>query len=235
MRSSEETPQFLSASPSDVTLPLRLTNRGYKSGNDAKTRTISPPPSLPPLTRSHGQRPLGRMLIVRVEFVYTDDGPVAARNVSVRGDWNDWTEIAMTKEQGRTWSVITTVPTGYREFQFVVDGVPLTSTRHPTARGDNVNWRNVLGPVNQDMESSIAIHRWARSTLTRIGLVTEVDDENVTFCDQSSSDIMLPNTTGKPKKRIASCAGELGLTGFLVIALSAYMICIAFYALIFGQ
>jgi hypothetical protein len=44
------------------------------------------------------------------------------------------------------WSVVTPVPTGYREFCFVVDGRFTVSTKHPTTADGTCNWRTVYGP-----------------------------------------------------------------------------------------
>jgi hypothetical protein len=44
------------------------------------------------------------------------------------------------------WSVITVVPSGYREFCYNVDGGFTVSRKHPTNAEGTCNWRTVYGP-----------------------------------------------------------------------------------------
>eukprot|EP00177_Eucheuma_denticulatum_P006011 GFKZ01010961.1.p1 GENE.GFKZ01010961.1~~GFKZ01010961.1.p1 ORF type:complete len:145 (+),score=7.74 GFKZ01010961.1:528-962(+) len=44
------------------------------------------------------------------------------------------------------WSVITTVPSGHRQFCYLVDGTPVISPKHPTNPQGSLNWRKVRGP-----------------------------------------------------------------------------------------
>jgi hypothetical protein len=44
------------------------------------------------------------------------------------------------------WSVVTVVPSGYREFCYNVDGEFTVSRKHPTNVDGTYNWRTVYGP-----------------------------------------------------------------------------------------
>lgn len=44
------------------------------------------------------------------------------------------------------WSVVTIVPSGYREFCYNVDGRFAVSKKHPTNNDGSCNWRTVYGP-----------------------------------------------------------------------------------------
>jgi len=113
----------------------------------------------------HAQKNHINAIPVRTEFVYADGGKDA---VQLCGDWNRWAPISMELESGKLyiyflyviyiysdvsymfiegiWSVITVVPSGYREFCYIVDGIYHVSKRHPSNSDSTCNWRVVNGP-----------------------------------------------------------------------------------------
>lgn len=117
--------------------------------------------------------------------MYIDDqASCPAQQVILRGDWNGWKDIAMMREQGRTWFVVTPVSNGYHEFSFVCDGNVMTSPRHPTTQDNKVNWRIVMGPANYDElvkqrnakrnNKRPFFMKWLLHFLVRLGIVTDV-------------------------------------------------------------
>lgn len=48
-----------------------------------------------------------------------------------------------------TWSIVTVVPSGYREFCYQVDGKFAVSRKHPTNSDGSCNWRTVYGPPTE--------------------------------------------------------------------------------------
>lgn len=88
--------------------------------------------------------PAPKPQIVQAEFVYADGG----RSVSLCGDWNSWLPQPMEKEPDGNgiWSTVVLVPTGLREFCYLVDGRYQVSRRHPTNAQGTANWRTVHGP-----------------------------------------------------------------------------------------
>lgn len=56
--------------------------------------------------------------------------------------------ISATKSE-LIWSIITIVPTGYREFCYIVDGQYMVSRKHPTNPEGTRNWRKVYGPPSR--------------------------------------------------------------------------------------
>lgn len=215
-------------------------NTTHHDQDSAKKHHQSTKTDIHPLAPSHAKQPLGRTLIIRTEFIYTEEDTKPARQVKLCGDWNNWKEVSMIREQGRTWSTVTSIPTGYHEFQFVVDDIPVTSTRHPTARSNSVNWRTVLGPANyQFNKNRIRPNNWVRNALQRTGLVVSTsDDENVHDDDDGVDSLVLPNTMGNGqvgKKKIGfGWLAELGIFGFLVVAVSSYLICVSMYSIVMG-
>lgn len=63
------------------------------------------------------------------------------------------------------WSVITTVPTGYREFCYLADNKPVISHKHPTNPQRTLNWRRVYGPPPRQRPSSNP-HVWSVERLS---------------------------------------------------------------------
>jgi hypothetical protein len=51
----------------------------------------------------------------------------------------------LVKPAEGVWSVVTVVPSGYREFCYNVDGEFTVSRKHPTSNDGSCNWRTVYG------------------------------------------------------------------------------------------
>lgn len=60
------------------------------------------------------------------------------------------------------WSVVTIVPSGYREFCYNVDGRFAVSKKHPTNNDGSCNWRTVYGPpaASTGPEEIKSTHHW---------------------------------------------------------------------------
>lgn len=203
----------------------------------------------PVLAQSRAQQPLGRKAIVRVEFVYVDDGSrqadgddiVYASEVGVQGDWNEWKTVEMVRvtEDPRVWTVVTGVSTGYHEFRFVVDKCVRVSTRHPTTASGTSNWRTILGsarasvPVVQESPFRVLFRRLA----VRTGLTANpVDTMGFTRSNVGKDNsFALPSTMKTPQKSLTKTVAHIGAVGAIVIVLSAYLIVVAVYALVFGH
>lgn len=61
---------------------------------------------------------------------------------------------------GDTWSIITTVPLGYQEFCFKVDGSFTVSGKHPTTPDGSCNWRTIYGPRQAVSKTSKKSIHW---------------------------------------------------------------------------
>lgn len=73
---------------------------------------------------------------VRIRFSLSD-----AREVSIAGDWNEWSAVAMTREADGRWSVILPLGAGAHKFTLTVDGrivVPPGVPRLPDGFGGEV-------------------------------------------------------------------------------------------------
>lgn len=211
--------------------------------------TVVPTLPGPVLAQSRAQQPLGRKTIVRAEFVFVDDGSgstdgndmVYASEVGVQGDWNEWQTVNMARitDDPRVWSVVTGVSTGYHEFRFVVDKSLRVSTRHPITASGTCNWRTILGParpstpVVQESPFRILFRRLA----VRTGLTANPVDTTGFMRSNlgKSNSFALPPTMKTPQKSLTKSVAHIGAVGAIVIVLSAYLIVVAVYALVFGH
>lgn len=187
------------------------------------------------LSRSYSARPLGRTLLVKAEFVYADPG--AKHSVSLHGDWNDWTGIALNREEEETdlWSCVAVVPTGHREFYYVVDGNCVVSTRHPVSVCRTKNWRNVHGPRTSEpkTDSRTAFYRWAQGRLEGLGLVAAPGDLGNSLMGMGG-EIEHPCTTRR-RDGYWDNIRELGWGTLVVAAFSFYLVGVAVLAVVFGE
>lgn len=203
----------------------------------------------PVLAQSRAQQPLGRKTIVRAEFVFVDDGTgrtdgdatTYASRVSVQGDWNEWRTIDMTRmpEDPRVWTVVTAVSTGYHEFRFIMDGRICVSTRHPTTASGSCNWRTILGPARSSVPVVRAspLRELIRRLAVRTGLIANPVDATAFLRNNRGKDdsFALPSTMKTPQKSLVKSVAHIGAVGAIVIVLSAYLIVVAVYALLFGR
>jgi len=104
--------------------------------------------------------------MVRAEFIYVGSGE--EKEVCIVGDWNDWSEVEM-KSEGRSFRVVTSVPPGFRQFCFMVDGAIHISDVHPKLADGSCNWRNVSRP---DAEMTRSRSKRDCSSPTKVGIAT---------------------------------------------------------------
>lgn len=185
------------------------------------------------LSRSYSARPLGRTVLVKAEFVYGDPG--AKHSVSVHGDWNDWAGVPLNREETDLWSCVAMIPTGHREFYFVVDDSCALSTRHPVSVCGTKNWRNVLGPRASEQKTGTrtAFYKWAQGILEGLGLVVAPGDVGNSLTGPFG-EIEHP-CTARRRDGHWDNVRELGWGTLVVAAFSVYLVGVAVLVMVMDE
>lgn len=185
------------------------------------------------LSRSYSTRPLGRTLLVKAEFVFADPG--ASDTVSLHGDWNGWTGVPLKEEEKDLWSCVVIVPTGHREFYFVVDGNSVLSSKHPISTCGTRNWRNIHGPHKSEPQKGTrtAFYIWAQKCLENLGLAAAPGDMDDIL--PSVFERMEQPATAKRRDSTWDKLREYGWGTMVVVVLSTYLVGSAMYNLLFVE
>lgn len=185
------------------------------------------------LSRSHSARPLGKTLLVKAEFVFADPG--VQSSVTLLGDWDDWEGTSMNMEEENLWSCIAILPTGHRQFYFLVDGKPRLSSRHPVSPCGTKNWRNVHGPrqCGGKTEPTDVFYRWMQERLEGLGVAVApggMDDSLMGVV----GGMELPATVRK-RNRAWERIEKFGWGTVALFSCSIYLVGVAVYSLLFSE